>query len=95
VVSGEVSRASIPIAISVGVVTWSPDSKAVALLLSAQRSGFGPLDLLGACSDHPIHYKSFGFLILTVEDRRSVSVLRFAGRYASGEIAIAWELAHG
>jgi len=53
------------------------------------------LDLLGACSDHPIHYKSFGFLILTVEDRRSVSVLRFAGRYASGEIAIAWELAHG
>jgi hypothetical protein len=89
----EVSRASIPYRYYVGGVTWSPDSKAVALLLSAQRPGFGPLDLLSAFSGHPVHYKSFGFLILSVEDRRSVSVLRFAGRYASGETAIEWELA--
>jgi len=90
----EVSRASIPYRYYVGGVTWSPDSKAVALLLSAQRPGFGPLDLLSAFSGHPIHYKSFGFLILDIEDRRSVSVLHFAGRFSSGETAIEWELTH-
>ena len=89
----EVSRAAIPYRYYVAGVTWSPDSKGVALLLSAQRPGFGPLDLLSAFSGHPVHYKSFGFLILSIEDRRSVSVLRFAGRYASGETAIEWELA--
>jgi hypothetical protein len=89
----EVSRASIPYRYYVGGVTSSQDSKAVALLLSAQRPGFGPLHLLSAFSGHPIHYKSLGFLILSVEDRRYVSVLRFADQYASGETAIEWELA--
>jgi hypothetical protein len=90
----EVFRASVPYRFYVGGITWSPDSKAVALLLSSQRPGFGPLDILSAFSGHPIHYKSFGFLILNVEERRSVAVPRFAGGFASGETAIEWGPSH-
>jgi hypothetical protein len=90
----EVIQASIPHRYNVGGVTWSPDSKAVTLLLSSQRPGFGPLDILSAFAGHPLQYKSFGFLVLSVEERRSVRVLRFAGGYASGETAIEWEPSH-
>jgi hypothetical protein len=87
----EVLHASIPYRYYVGGVTWSPDSKAVALLLCSQRFGFGPLDLLSAFAGHPIRYKSVGFLILNVEERRSASVMRFTGRYALGWAALEWE----
>jgi hypothetical protein len=87
----EVFQTSIPPRHYVRGVSWSPDSKAVALLLSSKRFGFGPLDILSAYSGHPIQYKSFGFLILSVEQRRSVSVLRFAGGYAGAWAAIEWE----
>jgi hypothetical protein len=87
----EVFRASIPPRFYVRGVTWSPDSRAVALLLSSERVGFGPLDILSAFSGHPIQYKSFGFLLLSVEERRSVGVMRFAGGYAGGWAAIEWE----
>jgi hypothetical protein len=90
----EVFRASIPYRYYVGGVSWSPDSKAVALLLCSERFGFGPLDLLSAFAGHPIRYKSVGFLILNVEERRSVSVMRFTGRYALGWAALEWEPPH-
>jgi hypothetical protein len=90
----EVFQASIPYRYHVGGVTWSPDSRVVALLLCSERFGFGPLDLLSAFAGHPIQYKSLGFLILSLEERRSVGVLRFAGGYATGETAIVWEPAH-
>jgi hypothetical protein len=90
----EVFRAAIPYRYYVGGVTWSPDSKAVALLLCSQRFGFGPLDLLSAFAGHPIQYKSFGFLIVNVEERRSAAVMRFTGRYAFGWAALEWEPSH-
>jgi hypothetical protein len=90
----EVFQTSIPYRYYVGGVTWSPDSKAVALLLCSQRFGFGPLDLLSAFAGHPIQYKSFGFLIVNVEERRSVAVMRFTGRYALGWAALEWEPLH-
>lgn len=90
----EVFRASIPPRYYVRGVTWSPDSKAVALLLSSERIGFGPLDILSAFAGHPIQYKSFGFLILSVEEHRSVGVMRFAGGFAGGWAAIEWEPLH-
>jgi hypothetical protein len=80
----EVFRASIPPRYYVRGATWSPDSKAVALLLSSERIGFGPLDILSAFAGHPIQYKSFGFLILSIVERRSVGVMRFAGGFAGG-----------
>ena len=87
----EVFRASIPPRYYVRGVTWSPDSKAVALLLSSERIGFGPLDILSAFAGHPIQYKSFGFLILSVEERRAVGVMRFAGGFAGGWAEIEWQ----
>jgi hypothetical protein len=90
----EVFQASIPYRYYVGGVTWSPDSKAVALLLCSQRFGFGPLDLLSAFAGHPIQYKSFGFLILNVEARSSVDVMRFAGGFAGGWAEIEWMSLH-
>lgn len=90
----EAFRASIPPRYYVRGVTWSPDSKAVALLLSSERLGFGPLDILSAFAGHPIQYQSFGFLILTVEEHRSVGVMRFAGEYAGGWAAIEWKPLH-
>jgi len=90
----EVFQTSIPPRYYVRGVTWSPDSKAVALLLSSERFGFGPLDMLSAFAGHPIQYKSFGFLILSVEERRSVGVMRFAGGFAGGWAAIEWEPPH-
>jgi hypothetical protein len=86
----EVFQGSIPPRYYVRGVTWSPDSKAVALLLSSERIGFGPLDILSAFAGHPIQYKSFGFLILSVDERRSVGVMRFAGGFAGGWAAIEW-----
>jgi hypothetical protein len=90
----EVFQASIPPRYYVRGVTWSPDSKAVALLLSSERIGFGPLDILSALAGHPIQYKSFGFLILNVEARRSVDVMRFAGGFAGGWAEIEWMSLH-
>jgi hypothetical protein len=90
----EVFQASIPYRYYVGGVSWSPDSKAVALLLCSERFGFGPLDLLSAFAGHPIRYKSVGFVILNVEERRSVSVMRFTGRFALGWAALEWEPSH-
>jgi hypothetical protein len=90
----EVFQASVPYRYYVGGVTWSPDSKAVALLLCSERFGFGPLDLLSAFAGHPIRYKSVGFAILNVEQRKSVSVMRFTGRYALGWAALEWEPSH-
>ncbi len=90
----EVFQTSIPPHYFVGGVAWSPDSKAVALLLFSERAGFGPLDILSAFAGHPIQYKSFGFLILSLEERRSVGVMRFAGGYAGGWAAIEWTPLH-
>jgi hypothetical protein len=87
----EVFRASISPRYYVRGVTWSPDSKAVALLLSSERIGFGPLDILSAFAGHPIQYKSFGFLILSIVERRSVGVKRFAGGFAGGWSEIKWQ----
>jgi hypothetical protein len=86
----EVFQTSIPPRYYVRRVAWSPDSKAVALLLSSDRAGFGPLDILSGFAGHPIQYKSFGLLILSLEERRSVGVMRFAGGYAGGWAAIEW-----
>lgn len=90
----EVLRASIPPRYFVCGVAWSPDSKAVALLLWSEHFGFNPLDLLSAFAGHPIQYKSFGFLILSLEEHRSVGVMRFAGGYAGGWAAIGWKPLH-
>jgi hypothetical protein len=90
----EVFQTSIPPRYYVRGVTWSPDSKAVALLLSSERFGFGPLDILSAFAGHPIQYESFGFLLLSVEERRSVGVMKFAGGYAGAWAAIEWEPPH-
>jgi hypothetical protein len=90
----EVFGASFPPRYYVRGVTWSPDSKAVALLLSSERIGFGPLDILSAFAGHPIHYEAFGFVILSLAQRRSVGVMRFAGGFAGGWAAIEWEPPH-
>jgi len=90
----EIFAASISPQYFVQSVAWSPDSTTVALLLCSERLGFGPLDLLSAFTGHPIQYKSFGFLILSVERRRSVGVVRFAGGYAEGQAALEWEAPH-
>jgi hypothetical protein len=90
----EIFRASTPSRYYVRGVTWSPDSKAVALLLSSERFGFGPLDILSAFSGHPIQYKSLGFLLLSIEERRSVGVMRFTGGYAGAWAAIEWMPLH-
>ena len=90
----EVFQTSIPPRYYVRGVTWSPDSKTVALLLSSERIGFGPLDILSAFAGHPIQDKSFGFLILSITERRSVGAMRFAGGFAGAWSEIEWEPLH-
>jgi hypothetical protein len=89
-----VVQTSIPPRCSVAGASWSADSKAVALLLSSERFGFGPLDLLSAFAGHPIRYKSFGFVILSIDESKSVSVLRFSSAYAGSWAAIEWNPLH-
>jgi len=86
-----VVRGSVPAGNYVRGVAWSPDSKAVAILLLTQHFAFSPLGLLSAAAGHPIYQTSFGFMILNLSERKSIGALRFPGTYVSPWWTFAWK----
>jgi len=90
----DVVRGAIPlerrVGRSVGSIAWSPDSQNVAVLVSTERLGSGPIESLGKAFGHGVPYVDVSLLIVDVASGSECEVV-VARDVKYGDGSVMWD----